>query len=450
MLGINDMHAEIDYLPKLANCLKTEREKAPNLLLLAAGDNRTGNPYVDNGSRPGIPMINLMNQLGFNASTLGNHEFDSGPASLRENIDTAEFPFICANFFAKDSLGINTKPYVIFERDGVKIGVLGLIQIGETGIPDAHPDQCKEVSFADPLQIAQAYKFLREQCDVLILLTHLGFEDDVRLAKMFPEADAIIGGHTHTRVENGHIENGVLITQAENKVKYLTRLTFDVEDGKVQSKKAELIPLRSLEDDAAMAALVEQTKASPFFQRQLTTVAKDITRRESLGCMMADAIRQETGTDIGIINIGGVRLDTFPAGPLVVADVYRLDPFGNDLVRMVVTGQELIELLQRIPATDHHGAPCVSGMKYKAIKPEAELKPMVITEACLEDGTPIAPDKKYSLVINSYLCSTVTPKPADPGTSLHTDGAACMIRFLEKETEIDYSDVTRVQVTIQK
>ena len=84
ILGINDMHANIDGMPQLATCVKQERPTDPGLLLLAAGDNRTGNPYVDNGNRPGIPMVTLMNHIGFNLSTFGNHEFDSGPAALRD------------------------------------------------------------------------------------------------------------------------------------------------------------------------------------------------------------------------------------------------------------------------------------------------------------------------------------------------------------------------------
>ena len=132
ILGINDMHANIDGMPQLATCVKQERLNDPGLLLVAAGDSRTGNPYVDNGNRPGIPMITLMNHVGFDLSTFGNHEFDSGTAALRDYVNTAEFDFICANVFTTDTQGINVKPYKIFERNGVRIGVLGLDGIDKT------------------------------------------------------------------------------------------------------------------------------------------------------------------------------------------------------------------------------------------------------------------------------------------------------------------------------
>ncbi len=450
VLGINDMHANIDGMPQLSTCVKQERLNDPGLLLMAAGDNRTGNPYVDNGNRPGIPMVTLMNHIGFDLSTFGNHEFDSGAAALRDYVNAAEFEFVCANIFTTDTQGINVKPYKIFERNGVRIGVLGLVQVGESGIPDAHPDKCQGMQFSSPFDTAACYKHLRAHCDVLIILTHLGFEDDLKLARMFPEADAIIGGHSHTRVEKGHIENGVLITQSENKLKYLTRLTFEVEDGKVVKKQSTLIPLENLPADEATAELVEKTKSLPFFKRQLTTVKRNITSRESLGCMMADALCVRAITDIAIVNLGGVRLEDFPAGPLSVADVYRLDPFGNAIIRTTMSGKELIALLESIPGTDHYGAPCVSGMSYKAIKPAAELKPMRITEAKLADGTPIDPEAVYTVAYNSYIASTTSAPPANPGVAIDSDGAECLIRFLEKKTEVDYADVSRVEVQIEQ
>lgn len=248
---------------------------------------------------------------------------------------------------------------------------------------------------------------------------------------------------------NGHLENGVLITQSENKLKYLTRLTFEVEDGKVVKKQSELIPLGDLPADEATAELVEKTKSLPFFKRQLTTVKRDITRRESLGCMMADALCVRAITDIAIVNLGGVRLDDFPAGPLTVADVYRMDPFGNAIVRTTMSGKELIALLESIPGTDHYGAPCVAGMTYKAVKPAAELKPMRITEAKLADGTPIDPNALYTVAYNSYIASTTSAPPANPGVAIDSDGAECLIRFLEKKNEVDYADVSRVEVQIE-
>lgn len=443
ILGINDMHANIDKLPHLAACLKSERAEQPELLLLSAGDNRTGSPYVDAVSQPGMPMIQLMNQLGFDLSCLGNHEFDSGKEALRNCIDAAQFPFICANVSSDSRAALNLKPYHFFERNGVRICVLGLLQLGIRGQPDVHPDCVRGLEFRHPFDVVRDYAFLREKCDILILLTHLGFEDDVRLANLFPEADVIIGGHTHTRVEKETIVNGVLITQAENKVQFITRITFDVADGHVTKRTHKLIHLRDFPADAEILRAVQVVKNNPEMRRELAMVEKDIPRRESLGCLMADALRHCAGTDIAVVNIGGVRLRDFPAGPIRVEDCYRLDPFGNHIVTLRVSGQELIDFLNAVPATDQHGAPCVSGMRYQATKTVPGRHPMNITKAYLENGEPITPEGIYTLATNSYLLSTVSALPADAGQSLDTDGAGSLIRFLEQMKKIDYSTVSR-------
>ena len=144
--------------------------------------------------------------------------------------------------------------------------------------------------------------------------------------------------------------------------------------------------------------------------------------------------------------MGNVRLDSFPAGPLTVADVYSLDPFGNDTIRMTVTGAELIRVLENITQNDDHGAPCVSGMSYKAVWPKGADR-MRVTSACLPDGTPINPEGRYTLAINSYLCATTEAMPADPGVSAKIDGATSMIRAFEAMSEIDYADISRVETS---
>ena len=449
ILGINDMHAEIDKIPQLATCIEEERARDSQLLLLSAGDNRTGNPYVDSGDRPGFPMIQLMNQLRFNASALGNHEFDSGGGALRDNMEAAQFPFICANFCPDSNLNLKFEPYRIYEVNGVKVCVLGLVQVCANGLPDTNPGKCHGMQFISYKEALNHYKELRQKCDILILLTHVGIEADKELAEFFPEADAIIGGHTHTRIEDSFLSHGVLITQAENKLKYITRLSFTVEDGRVTSKSAALISLQDFPPHPEYVKKIEEIKTTPHFKRVIARATKNIESRESLGCLMADAIRDKARTDFAIVNIGNVRLHRFGAGDITVGDVYKLDPFGNDLIKMTVTGRELITLLQRIPVTDHHGAPCVSGLKYKAVKPAAKRTEMTVLEAYSEDGKAVIPEEHYTLVLNSYLCSTVTPMPEDTGISLQTDGAGCLIDYLLKRGEIDYSQTSRVELITQ-
>ena len=150
ILATNDMHAQIGVFPQLAALTDSLRTVDPSLLVFSAGDNRTGNPLNDKYEIPGFPMVALMNQVGFNASTLGNHEFDAN--SLSRLIGLSNFRYICANVFSTDSAAIRTVPYQVFDVNGMKVGVIGVIQLGPKGIPGTHPDNLNGIWFEPALQ----------------------------------------------------------------------------------------------------------------------------------------------------------------------------------------------------------------------------------------------------------------------------------------------------------
>lgn len=445
VLGINDMHAALDNLPRLATLVKQERARDPQALLFAAGDNRTGNPYSDLAKRPGWPMVALMNYIGFNLSTLGNHSFDNGMDPLRDLIDSAEFRVVCANAYAADKDRILILPYRIFVRKGVRIGVLGLLQIGANGTPDALPEKTAGFTFRNPFEVAQEYKWLRERCDVLILLTHLGFEDDVKLARQCPWVDAIVGGHSHTIVDGAHTEGGVMVTQAGSAASHLTRITFDVQDGRVASKRAELLPTAGCEPDADAAEMVKQFKNDPVLSVQIAECARDLTTRDELGSLFTDAVCEVTGADIAIVNRGGIRRASLSAGPILLGDVFHLDPFGNDTVLFTLTGEELRALVAAIPLIDHHGAPSVSGMSYRATLHKGNV--LEISEMLQADGKPIDPAKRYTVTVPSFVASTARFPHADPGRALNQPGRDCLIRFLREHKSVDYAGTRRARVT---
>ena len=140
IVSTNDMHANIDNFPQMAALIDSLRTAHPGLLVFGAGDNRSGNPINDRYEEPCKPMYELMNAVGFDLSCFGNHEWDGGPIALRNVLGWAKFPFVCANVTFDDTLQMpNVHPYVVFERDGLKLGVIGGIQLGENGIPDFHP-----------------------------------------------------------------------------------------------------------------------------------------------------------------------------------------------------------------------------------------------------------------------------------------------------------------------
>ena len=121
----------------------------------------------------------------------------------------------------------------LFLMAGLKVGIIGVIQLGPLGIPSTHPDNLKGIWFTPAMAEISKYEWLSKQCDVTILLSHLGYPDDQEMAKMFPWLDLIIGGHTHTQLKGDEVVNGVLITQNKNKFGRVTYTTITLEDGKI-------------------------------------------------------------------------------------------------------------------------------------------------------------------------------------------------------------------------
>ena len=148
ILAANDMHAAIEYFPQLAAIADSLRTLYPSLLILSAGDNRTGNPKNDMFRISSYPMVTLMNQVGFDATTLGNHEFDVN--SLPPLMSYSAFSYICANIFPSEEAGLHILPTKMFDVDGAKVGVIGAIQVNAQGRPDTHPDNLKGIRFALP------------------------------------------------------------------------------------------------------------------------------------------------------------------------------------------------------------------------------------------------------------------------------------------------------------
>ena len=300
ILSANDMHANIDNMPILADIVDSLRAIDNNLLVFSAGDNRTGNPINDLYSIPTYPMTALMNFVGFDASAFGNHEFDSKQKGLRSVLAYSHFPHLCANIQADTALHITPLPYKIFDIEGVRIGVLSVVQLGTHGMPDAHPNLLKGMSFTPVEETIRKYLWLRDKVDVFILLSHIGYEDDVEMANKFPCFDLIIGGHTHTQLKGGEMHNGVLVTQNVNKLKRVTLTTIKVEEGKVISKEAKNIEVEGHQGKNLTAqAIVDSFNNNPEFQRQLAW-AEEFCNVEELGSMMCDAMIEEAEADLAI------------------------------------------------------------------------------------------------------------------------------------------------------
>jgi 5'-nucleotidase len=218
ILHTNDVHSHIDPfgpedgrnanqggVARRASLIDTIRKENPNTLLLDAGDIFQGTPYFN--FYGGELEFKLMSMLKYDAATIGNHDFDNGIDGLFAQLPHAKFDFISANYdFSNTILDTHVKPYKVFFKDGIKIGVFGL-GIELNGLVDKK--MYKETVYLDPIETSQEMtRILKEDenCDLIICLSHLGYYykdfsekiSDLNLAKATKDIDLIIGGHTHT------------------------------------------------------------------------------------------------------------------------------------------------------------------------------------------------------------------------------------------------------------
>jgi 5'-nucleotidase / UDP-sugar diphosphatase len=448
IFAVNDMHATIDNFPKLAWIVDSLRKVYPDMLLVAAGDNQTGNPVNDQYPEKGLPMIELMNAVGFDLSAVGNHEFDSHPAGFNYLTKKAKFPFICANMAVNDSLNTRINPYKTFTlRNGLRLAFLGLLIINQNGIPDSHPDNTIGFTFRSPFETAPEYLKLKKQNDILIALTHLGFENDVKLAQTLPAGiDLIIGGHSHTKVSREQIFNNILITQAENKLKYGTLIKLTVRSDGSLERHMELLDIRnSKKEKPSVRAMVDKFNDNPFLNQVIATADDEFTSYEQLGYLMTDAQRDASRADMALINPGGVRIDHLAKGPLTIKNVYQLDPFGNELTVTSLTGKEIRELMLAAWDIDDHAPLYPSGLRIK-LKKGADGSLSEIT-LLTDKGVKLDPARTYKVAMNNYMTTVYKYAHTDPGKSLFTPTADALIGYLKKIKEVkSYKGEKRVDV----
>ena len=443
ILAVNDMHSNIDAFPQLAALIDSLRTADPNLLVFSAGDNRTGNPLNDMYEIPAYPMVALMNQVGFNASTLGNHEFDVH--SLPRLIGLSNFNYICANVFADDTTGIRTVPTQVFDVNGVKVGVVGAVQVNRWGRPDTHPENLHGVRFEEPLQVVGRYEWLSRECDVTILLSHVGYSDDVKMAEAYPWLDLILGGHTHKQLTADEpLHNGVLVTQNRNLLRYVTYVTLTVDSGRVIDKRAQYFDLRKIKKkNKLVQEMVRFFSDNPVFQEVLARAVTPFKSIDEIGCMVCDAFLDGTGADISIENRRGIRADSLAAGDITVLDALHIDPFGNQAVVLKLTGDELFQLLQSYSRMSTTHFPHLGGLHAELTIDPSDGKSIRKFKLTLPDGRELNRKKTYLVATNSYVAAS-SDVDMEGIHYTHLQTSDLIMEFLEKQKSVNYQGVSRI------
>jgi 2',3'-cyclic-nucleotide 2'-phosphodiesterase (5'-nucleotidase family) len=416
------------------------------VLLLDAGDMIEGSPmetlHASSGRRDD-PMIRAMNALGYSAACVGNHEFDYGLEVLSRARDDARFPFLSANVVGADGKPRWT-PYVVRAYGNFRVGILGLTT---RGVPDwERPSAIAGLSFLDTVQTARRYVPIlrgKEHCDLVVVLTHQGFERDPRsgadlgtgaenqayaLAREVPGIDILLTGHTHQSIPPQKL-GGVWIAQPGRFGNTLTRFDVDyweraggfrVDIAGENLSMASVAPERSVErlvepeDRAAMARLEERVA------RLARPVSARLARVADTGLLdWLHGVEQRAGkAELSFASLLPGRLPDWPAGALTVRQIWQFYPYDNTLVTLRASGRQIREALEvagrcisgiaieqghpvwhRNPAVWGYNCDTMGGAEY-ALDPTRPAGHRLIY--LRRGGKEVADEAMFAVAVNSY------------------------------------------------
>ncbi len=387
-----DIHGQI--LPKdgaggMAELATILKRSAPDLVL-DAGDMFTGTMLSDEPQ--GKPTIEIMNRLHYAVAALGNHEFDYGVDAFRARAKEAQFPILSANVQGMDEI----KPYAILSVRGVRIGVIGLTT--EELTTTAHPKNLKNIKLTTLVNAMETtLPVVRRQSDFIIVMAHLTQDEQIRIAKSFPEVKLIIAGHPHQ--VRTTVVGGTTIVEAGSSSRFVGRLVIRL-DGKVpESITEEAIPVRDVAPDPEIQAVIEpyRNAVGTRSAEKIGEATADLSRSESeesaLNNLIADALRAATGTQIAIHNVGGIRAG-ISRGPITFGSIFDVLPFSNSVVTLKLTGAQLKRVLSRRVLA-------VSGIRvgWDITRPSGAR----LVWVTFSDGTPIEDDQTYSIATNDFV-----------------------------------------------
>jgi 5'-nucleotidase/UDP-sugar diphosphatase len=416
-------------------------------LLLDGGDVNTGVPESD--LQDAVPDFKGMNLLGYDAMAVGNHEFDKSPQVLDMQRKLAAFPMLSANIYRNGERLFDA--YKLFNLGGVRVAVMGLTTDDTYKL--GNPDHMRGMEFRSPIQeAANVVPELRAKADVVIAATHMGHYEngrhgvqaagDVEMARAVSGLDLVVGGHTQNpacmRAENvldtqyvpgapcqPERQNGTWIVQAHEWGKYVGRADFQYRNGTFTLVKYALIPvnlkrkvpsadgsstlehyttpiaenpdmlamLRPYQEYGQEKLLVHVGTSDAVLEGDRTYVRK---RQTNLGILIGQAMIEKTRADFAVVNSGGIR-DSLPAGIITYKDILQVQPFGNTLCTLDLSGREALDYLTIVGNMNpgSGGFAHLSGVELLR-NADGRLQARI-------GGAPLDMARRYTMVINSFM-----------------------------------------------
>lgn len=371
LLHSNDMHGDftaqqvddrlVGGLSMLSGYVQKTRSEEENVLYAISGDMFQGS-LIDSEYK-GLSTIEIMNMLAPDVVTLGNHEVDYGLGHLLFLEKCAHFPIINSNIYINTSQMRLFRSHIILETGGIRILFIGIMTeevLAQTRqealigtLVDVH-EAAQEIG-----KICDSYR--TEDIDLTVLLTHIGIIDDRRLAEILDPRwgiDIIIGGHSHTLLEQPEVINGIPIVQAVTGTDQIGRfdILVDKERNAIDSYSWQLVPINeeNCPRDTAIEKIIKgyQTVTDRKFKRVVTRLDRELThprrdRETELGRLFTDVLRDSLGLDIMLVGSGSIRKDRL--GPIIeYADLNEIYPFNHEVYRIQIDGAQLKRMIKHI------------------------------------------------------------------------------------------------------
>jgi 2',3'-cyclic-nucleotide 2'-phosphodiesterase (5'-nucleotidase family)/endonuclease YncB( thermonuclease family)/DNA/RNA endonuclease YhcR with UshA esterase domain len=451
ILGANDLHGKIDVTSTvstrpgvsfgradyLAAYLRQREADNPNTFIIHSGDMIGGSSPVS-ALLQDEPTVEIMESIGFDVGTIGNHELDEGIDELlrivnggehengTDDYDGLNFPLIAANIEYKDSGELVFEPYEIKEVDGVKIGFIG---VATTATPaNVMPTGIVNLVFTDEAEAIDKYvsELQAQGVEAIIVIAHVSGEQDgdsvkgviAGIANSISDAvDVIYSGHSHTRVD-GLVDNKLIVQAWEYGNAFADiDLEIDPATKDVVSKSAEVVEViqGQIAPDAEVAAILDKYMQEVASKVNAVVATSDLPMLKgyptkgvigdmALGNFIADGMKYVMNADFALMNGGGVR-DNVNAGPVTWGELFNVQPFGNTLVKVDVTGHQLEEILNAMITPAYGPDSFIGGARYTWSTTTNK-----IVNLYDEDGQKLDPDTTYSLVVNNYMYNQTTSK----------------------------------------
>jgi 5'-nucleotidase len=466
ILALNETHGQLDPLKRdgraaggaaaLAAYLAAEEKESSRTLILDSGDFMQG-PAISSYFE-GESTVEVFNQIGVDAVTVGNHEFDWGQETLAERVAQSDFPYLAVNIVDETGQAPDgIEPYVIENLRGVKVAVIGVANPDTKNV--TLPEATEGLTFLDLEQSATAVnaavaELQAKGVETIVVSVHQGLEtesegplaDLVRL--LSDEVDLVLGGHIPFEFDTEINDIPVVQPYGNTRGYGDVTLTVDRATGDVVRTRTDVEPtwVDAIEPDAEVQAIVDRYQEEldaalgGVVGEALSPILRGETRavESEMGNFVTDSMRSHLdGVDFAFTNAGGLRAD-IDQGPITLQEVYAVLPFNNTLVTMGLTGEQVVQVLEE-GANSQYGTVQVSGLtwSYDADAPFGDR----VTSVTWPDGTSIDPAATYRIATNNFMAgggdqfTTLTQGTDTVDTGINL--VDTVVRYLSANSPVD-------------